>query len=157
VGAGVLGLVTLVTLVVKLRRSGDGLPDLDEYGSTGTPQRLMCSVGDQQYDLGEEDSINTLVVGKSPISAAPLSDDEELKDEHIKIIHRGRRWQIKNLAEQPVVVDGTTVSKGGKFDLLLLATIELTQRSRITLSRAPVLAPEPEMQTTGESHETDDV
>jgi hypothetical protein len=156
-GGGILALIVLVVLVAKLRRSGDGLPDLDEYGMAGTPQKLMCSTADQQYDLGEEDSINSLIIGKGPASAVSLPDDEELEDEHVKITRRRRGWRIKNLAEQPIVVDGTAVKKGRKLDLLLPATIELTQQSRITLSRAPVSALEHEMQTTGEAHETDDV
>lgn len=157
VGGTIIGLIVLVVLAARSRRGGEGLPDIDEYGTVGTPQKLMCSAGDQQYDLGEEANIDTLVIGKGPASAVVLPDDEELEDEHVKIIRRRRSWQIKNLARQPIVVDGTTVKKSHKLDLFLPATIELTQQSRITLSREPVLAPEQEMQTTGETHETDDV
>jgi hypothetical protein len=150
-------LVVLVVLGTRLGSKGDDLPDLDEDGNAGTAQKLMCSAENQQYDLGEEDNIGTLVIGKGPASAVPLLDDEELEDEHAKVFRRRHGYKIKNLAQQPIVVNGMSVKKGQKVDLLLPATIELTQKSRITLFREPVSAPEPEMQTAGESHEPENI
>lgn len=154
----ILGLIILVTLVAHRRRSWEGWLDIDVDGAASTPQKLMGSAGDQEYDLGEEENIDTLIIGKSPASAIPLPDDDEhLQDEHIKIMRLRHGYRIKNLAEQPIVVDGTAVKRGSKLDLVLPATIDLTQQSRITLSRVPVLEPEHQMQTMGESHETDDI
>jgi hypothetical protein len=155
VGCGVLGLIVLVVLVTKFGWRGHDLPDLDERA--GAPQKLMCTAADQQYDLGEEDSIDTLVIGKGPTSAVPLVDDDELEDEHVKIFHRRHGYKIKNLAEQPVVVGGTVVKKGQKVDLLLPAPVELTKKSTITLFREPVLPPEHEVPPSGEDHETQNV
>jgi len=159
VGAGVVtvGLIVLVVLATRSSGRGGDLPALDESGEFATPHKLMCTAGEQEYDLGEEEHIHTLVIGNGVISAVPLMDDEELEDEHVKIIRRRHGWQIKNLAEQPIVVDGSALKKNGKLDLLLPATVELTKNSRITLSRAPVLAPEPEMQLSGESHESENL
>ena len=153
VAGAVMVLIVLVVLVRRVAGRREDLPDLDEYGTTGGPQKLMCSAEDQQYDLGEEDSIDTLVIGKGPASAVPLPDDEELEEEHVKVFHRRRGYQIKNLAGQPIVVSGTVVNQGQKVDLLLPATIELTKKSRITLFREPVLPPEHDTQVTGETHD----
>jgi len=157
VGAVTLTLVVLVVLATKLGGSGEDLPALDESGEFTTPHKLMCAAGDQEYDLGEEEHIHTLVIGTGVTSAVPLMDDQELEDEHVKITRRRHGYRIKNRAEQPIVVDGTAVKKNGKLELMLPATIELTPQTRITLSRAPVLAAEPAMQLTGEDHENDDI
>lgn len=152
-----LALIALVVLLTKLNGKAYDLPDFDEYGMAATPQKLMCSVGDQQTDLGEEANVHTLVIGKGPTSAVLLPHDEELEDEHVKLFHRRHGYRIKNLAGQPLVVNGTAVNQGQKVDLLLPATIELTKKTRITLFREPVLAPEHDPQTTGETHEINDI
>ena len=152
----VVGLILLVVLATTAGGSPDGLGDLDEYGGDDSPQKLLCSVADQEYDLGEEEGIGTLIIGKGPASAVPLPDDGELEDEHVEITRRRNGWQIKNLAEQPIVIDGSPLKKKGTIDLLFPATIELTPPTRITLSRAPMLAPEPTIPATGEEHESDD-
>jgi len=157
VGVGVVtvGLIVLVVLATRSSGRGGDLPALDESGEFATPHKLMCTAGEQEYDLGEEEHIHTLVIGNGVTSAVPLMDDEELEDEHVKIIHRRKGWQIKNLAEQPTVVDGTTVKKNGKTDLLPSATIELTPQTRITLARQAMTAPDEVTQTEGESYEND--
>jgi len=157
VGGLVVGLVLLGVLATKAGGSPDGPGDFDEYGADDSAQKLLCSTGDQEYDLGEEEHIHTLVIGKGVTSAVPLMDDQELEDEHVEITRRRNGYRIKNRAEQPIVVDGTAVKKNGKLELMLPATIELTPQTRIMLSRAPVMAAEPTMPLTGEDHENDDI
>jgi len=86
------------------------------------------------YDLGEEKTINNLIIGTSPASVIPITD-EGIEAEHIKLfIKKGHLW-IHNISSGQVLINGITLEKGKKEQLLLPSRIQLNENVRIELFR----------------------
>ncbi|MHC4545076.1 MAG: hypothetical protein ACYTDW_11880 [Planctomycetota bacterium] len=136
IGGVVLGAIILLPLVGLLRaRSSSKLaPLLDQDNDTSVENhyRLMAYSNDKTYDLGEEASISSLIIGKDPGSPIPITN-EDVDGQLFKIFKQSRKLKIKNIGGQPLMVNGISLKRGQKQDLFLPATIELTKNLKIDL------------------------
>jgi hypothetical protein len=133
---GILAGAVLLLLVMSLRKPTADSEGLDQESELVTDEeaRLIALSNGERFDLGEGQSINNLIIGTNPGSPVPIVDDE-VEDEHFKISNRRGRFKIKNLSTKVLMVNGITLVKGQKHELLIPATIEVTKNVKISLFR----------------------
>jgi hypothetical protein len=121
---------------MSLRKPTADSEGLDQESELVTDEeaRLIALSNGERFDLGEGQSINNLIIGTNPGSPVPIVDDE-VEDEHFKISNRRGRFKIKNLSTKVLMVNGITLVKGQKHELLIPATIEVTKNVKISLFR----------------------
>ncbi len=135
--AGTTSCLILIVILLTLLVHGRNTPPELEKGDQNVDEkqyRLIALSQEQRYDLGEEQTINTLFFGVDAGSAIPITDNQ-VESQHFKIYRSRGRFRIKNLAQEPILVNGTPLNKGEKQDLLLPATIQLSKNTKIALNR----------------------
>ena len=132
--SGLILTVILLTLLVHGRNTPPELEIGDQAIDEKQQYHLTALSQEQHCDLGEEQTINTLFFGVDAGSAIPIVDNQ-VESQHFKIYRSRGRFRIKNLAHEPILVNGTPLNKGQKQDLLLPATIQLSKNTKITLIR----------------------
>ena len=133
---GLLAGAILLLLILPLLKPAAGMPVLEQEGETAKDKeaRLIALSNGERFDIGEEQAINELIVGTNPGSPIPIVDDD-VEDQQFKIFRSHGRLKIKQLANEPLMVDGVSLKKGQKQDLLIPATIQVTKNLKIHLFR----------------------
>ena len=109
---------------------GAPLEDCPQY-------HIMAQSNGETFDFGDEQSINSLIIGKNPGSAIPITDDsdDDIEFEHAKISQRNGKFKIKNTSSMPIFVNGIAVNRKQKQELFFPSTIQLTENFKIDLYR----------------------
>ncbi len=123
-----------VRLLINLKRKSQGSDS--EHFTDGQPGNILSSIialyEGQKYDLGDETSINHTVIGTTVGSAVPINDDK-IEPKHLALFKkRGNLW-AKNLSQQTATINGLSLRKGQKQQLLLPCRINLTDSVQIEL------------------------
>ena len=111
----------------------------------------MCK--GQSYNLGEENAATNLVIGTNPGSVIPLMD-EDADGEFFRIRYRRGKFEIKNLSPGPLTINDVTLKKGRKRDVLLPATIQVSDELKIEIYREVIELDEQDTEPTVEAIST---
>lgn len=119
--------------IVKFSISNDHRKtEANDSGTETEPGIIAAEYDGIKYELGDEDTINNIVIGTSPASIIPLTESS-LEEEHVKLFKkRGKLW-IKNCSSQLITINNLPLEKGKTELLLLPARMQLTDTVRIDL------------------------
>jgi len=149
-----IGLFAAVLFVLKDGRS------LDKFRSDLTVRdaqnqciasRIVAYVGDRRQDLGDADTVTEITIGRG-LSSTVYIDDESVRDTHLRIFKARKTLKAQNLANAPVMINGTELRPKAKMQLALPADIELAPGLSITLLTEPI---EPDMEVDSDENQAE--
>lgn len=152
-----VGLFLLVILMVRSRIRRKNKPVASSCDSSVPTQRyrLIGLWDGSRFELGEEEGVRNVVLGRHPASPIPL-DDPEIEPRHLRLTYKKGHIWIQNCSSHPIQLDGLPLAGRRKQKLLLPVQMQLTDKVRITLLREEIVLEDfPLTPESENSHEND--
>jgi hypothetical protein len=122
-----------IYLIVKFSISNDHRKtEANDSGTDTEPGIIAAEYDGIKYELGDENTINNIVIGTSPASIIPLTESS-LEEEHVKLSKKRGKFWIKNCSSQLITINNLPLEKGKTELLLLPARMQLADTVRIDL------------------------
>jgi len=109
---------------------------------------LVVEINGQSYPLGPYQRFSSIHLGRGVGNTIKLGE-EGIEEQHLRLFKKGDDLMIHNLSKTPLVAGGKTVQPGHKEQLVPPSTIQISEKTRMTVT---VVKPKAGVANGGESH-----